>query len=86
MKLVIHDLKEEEREALRQDYPDAAFQSFKDATDIVLCVPLYVDGLPSQVIRFMERVREKSPVWKSSSNGGLQTKQQFSATIHLNSK
>ncbi len=24
------------------------------ASDIVLCVPLYVDGLPSQIIRFME--------------------------------
>lgn len=25
-----------------------------DATDVVLCTPLYVDGLPSQVVRFME--------------------------------
>ena len=26
----------------------------EEASDVVLCLPLYVDGLPSQVIRFME--------------------------------
>ncbi|MBQ6384988.1 MAG: flavodoxin family protein [Lachnospiraceae bacterium] len=30
------------------------FAQLEEASDIVLCVPLYVDGLPSQVIRFME--------------------------------
>ena len=29
------------------------------ATDLVLCLPLYVDGLPSQVIRFMEQAEER---------------------------
>ena len=30
-----------------------------DATDIVLCMPLYVDGLPSQVVRFMETAQRE---------------------------
>ncbi|MBQ6388176.1 MAG: NAD(P)H-dependent oxidoreductase [Mogibacterium sp.] len=30
-------------------------RALEDAAAIVLCVPLYVDGLPSQVIRLMER-------------------------------
>ncbi|MBR2531493.1 MAG: flavodoxin family protein [Lachnospiraceae bacterium] len=29
------------------------------ASDLVLCMPLYVDGLPSQVIRFMEYARHE---------------------------
>ncbi len=29
------------------------------ASDLVLCMPLYVDGLPSQVIRFMEHARHE---------------------------
>lgn len=28
--------------------------ALEESTDLVLCLPLYVDGLPSQVIRFME--------------------------------
>ena len=43
--------------ALQKDSGEA-FERFKDASDVVLCVPLYVDGLPSQVIRFMETVRD----------------------------
>ncbi len=31
----------------------------EDAPAIVLCIPLYVDGLPSQVIRLMETFREE---------------------------
>ena len=31
----------------------------EDAPDIVLCAPLYVDGLPAQVIRFMETAQRE---------------------------
>ena len=34
---------------------DALVSALADAGTIVLCVPLYVDGLPSQVIRLLER-------------------------------
>ena len=34
-------------------------ETLEDADAVVLCVPLYVDGLPSQVIRFMETFEEK---------------------------
>ncbi len=33
--------------------------AMKEATDIVVCTPLYLDGLPSQVIRFMEAMRRE---------------------------
>ncbi len=44
--------------ALQKTGTDAAALPgmFAEASDIVLCMPLYVDGLPSQVIRFMERM------------------------------
>ena len=32
----------------------ALLPALEEASDLVLCLPLYVDGLPSQVIRFME--------------------------------
>ena len=35
------------------ELPDA----WQSASDVVLCAPLYLDGLPSQVIRFMEAAR-----------------------------
>ena len=31
----------------------------EDATDLVLCTPLYLDGLPSQVIRFLETAQRE---------------------------
>lgn len=34
-------------------------KKLEDAPAIVLCIPLYVDGLPSQVIRLMETFREE---------------------------
>ena len=33
--------------------------AIEDASDIVLCTPLYLDGLPSQVIRFMETAQRE---------------------------
>ena len=33
--------------------------ALEECTDLVLCLPLYVDGLPSQVIRFMEWTRSE---------------------------
>ena len=33
--------------------------AMEDVTDLVLCTPLYLDGLPSQVIRFMEAMRRE---------------------------
>ncbi|MBQ6493490.1 MAG: flavodoxin family protein [Erysipelotrichaceae bacterium] len=34
---------------------DELMKEFEDVETIVLCTPLYVDGLPSQLIRFMEK-------------------------------
>ncbi len=36
---------------------DELLDELQDAPSLVLCLPLYVDGLPSQVIRLMERYR-----------------------------
>lgn len=33
--------------------------TMEEATDIVVCTPLYLDGLPSQVVRFMEAMRRE---------------------------
>ncbi len=33
----------------------------EDAETLVICTPLYVDGLPSQVIRFLENARRRPP-------------------------
>ena len=38
---------------------DALAAALEDAETLVLCVPLYVDGLPSQVIRLMERFERR---------------------------
>ena len=35
------------------------FPLLDTASDLVLCMPLYVDGLPSQLIRFMEQARKE---------------------------
>lgn len=47
---------ETEIAALRQHLkkPDDLLHLLEDAGTLVLCTPLYVDGLPSQLIRFME--------------------------------
>ena len=37
--------------------PRPLIDAMEDATDIVVCTPLYLDGLPSQVVRFMEAMR-----------------------------
>ena len=39
---------------------DALAAGLEDAEAIVLCTPLYVDGLPSQLIRLMERMEKTS--------------------------
>ena len=38
---------------------DELVSVLEDAETIVLCLPLYVDGLPSQVIRLMERMEQR---------------------------
>ncbi|MBR5754346.1 MAG: flavodoxin family protein, partial [Erysipelotrichaceae bacterium] len=38
---------------------DELMDILEDASKIVICLPLYVDGLPSQLIRFMERYEEE---------------------------
>ena len=38
---------------------ETLLMKLEDTENIVLCVPLYVDGLPSQVIRFMERYEKE---------------------------
>lgn len=47
--------------ALKQylDNPADLLVDFESAPAIVLCTPLYVDGLPAQMIRFMETVRRE---------------------------
>ena len=39
-----------------------------DTETIVLCIPLYVDGLPSQVIRWMETFEREYASYKSSGH------------------
>ena len=38
---------------------DGLINSLRDADTLVLCTPLYVDGLPAQLIRLMEKMQEK---------------------------
>ena len=52
---------ENSTQALRgclNDMP-ALFPAVESAGALVLCVPLYVDGLPAQVVRFMEQVQRE---------------------------
>ncbi len=40
--------------------PDGLISLLDETQTMVLCVPLYVDGLPSQVIRLMEKMEKRS--------------------------
>ncbi|MBO4918926.1 MAG: flavodoxin family protein [Erysipelotrichaceae bacterium] len=42
-----------------QNEPEKLMQKLESAPIIVLCTPLYVDGLPSQLIRLMERFEKE---------------------------
>ncbi len=52
---------ETEMIALKQflDNPTDLLTDFESASAVVLCTPLYVDGLPAQMIRFMETVQRE---------------------------
>ena len=43
---------------------DGLLEFLKDARTLVLCTPLYVDGLPSQLIRLLEHMEQHE--WKSA--------------------
>ena len=45
--------------AMYLDKMDELAEILEEASDLVLCTPLYVDGLPSQLIRLMEIMQEK---------------------------
>ncbi|MBR4471487.1 MAG: hypothetical protein IKS54_09295 [Erysipelotrichaceae bacterium] len=54
----------------------------KDASSVVFCLPLYVDGIPSHVLRFMERMEEyckendlHPSVYCIANNGFIEGKQ-----------
>ena len=62
MKQLASRLKKETETAALREYagcPDMLLARLDEAEVLVLCVPLYVDGLPSQVIRFMEMAEER---------------------------
>jgi multimeric flavodoxin WrbA len=55
-------LKTESETALLRDYLNdmtGLFPAVESAKALVLCMPLYVDGLPSQVVRFFERMQRE---------------------------
>ena len=52
MNLIIHDLKKEDWSRISAEYD--GWKVVSDNGRIRPCIPLYVDGLPSQVIRFLE--------------------------------
>lgn len=69
---------------------DKLVRILDDAKTLVLCVPLYVDGLPSQVIRFMEKyerycgAQDKDPEGISGKTpAGAQTKLYVLANMGL---
>ena len=41
--------------------PDTLISALKDST-VVFCLPLYVDGLPSQLIRFLEHMEKRNDI------------------------
>ena len=60
-KQLASQLKKESELIALKDYPghfEDLLPAVENAGEIVLCVPLYVDGLPAQVIRFMEWMQD----------------------------
>ena len=70
-----------------QQYKDRMpelFRIMEEVSAVVLCMPLYVDGLPSQVIRFMEKAQkeykgEPKKIYVLSNMGMYESKQ----LVHL---
>ena len=53
--------KETETAALMKsiNHPEELLEKLDSVSDLVLCTPLYVDGLPSQLIRFLEKMEKE---------------------------